>query len=204
MQQAKIWASQYHTDRVWLISIETAGITFESGDWRKHPPVWDKTHPVQCTENDWRYGKRQVNLGIIESYLAKYGVLSLNNENEQVKKVTKCINNSKALGLTLFAFYVVSFGYLPFFGCLFLRLVGSLLSHCNRRLKSRGSWSFYCYYVFLFLCHFIVNVFFCLFVVVFFLIRGMFEMNCLFLSGDFKFQVSPKVLISCPRSTPRG
>ena len=36
------------------------------------------------------------------------------------------------------------------------------------------------------------------------LIRGMFEMNCLFLSGDFKFQVSPKVLISCPRSTPRG
>ena len=35
-------------------------------------------------------------------------------------------------------------------------------------------------------------------------IRGMFEMNCLFLSGDFKFQVSPKVLISCPRSTPRG
>ena len=36
------------------------------------------------------------------------------------------------------------------------------------------------------------------------LIRGMFEMNCLFLSGDFKFQVSPKVLISCPRNTPRG
>ena len=35
-------------------------------------------------------------------------------------------------------------------------------------------------------------------------IRGMFEMNCLFLSGDFKSQVSPKVLISCPRSTPRG
>ena len=35
-------------------------------------------------------------------------------------------------------------------------------------------------------------------------LRGMFEMNCLFLSGDFKFQVSPKVLISCPRSTPRG
>ena len=35
-------------------------------------------------------------------------------------------------------------------------------------------------------------------------IRGMFEMNCLFLSEDFKFQVSPKVLISCPRSTPRG
>ena len=35
-------------------------------------------------------------------------------------------------------------------------------------------------------------------------IRGMFEMNCLFLSGDFKFQVSLKVLISCPRSTPRG
>ena len=35
-------------------------------------------------------------------------------------------------------------------------------------------------------------------------IRGMFEMNCLFLSGDFKFQVNPKVLISCPRSTPRG
>ena len=34
--------------------------------------------------------------------------------------------------------------------------------------------------------------------------RGMFEMNCLFLSGDFKFQVSPKVLISCPRSTPHG
>ena len=30
-------------------------------------------------------------------------------------------------------------------------------------------------------------------------LRGMFEMNCLFLSGDFKFQVSPKVLISCPR-----
>ena len=29
-------------------------------------------------------------------------------------------------------------------------------------------------------------------------VRGMFEMNCLFLSGDFKFQVSPKVLISCP------
>ena len=37
-----------------------------------------------------------------------------------------------------------------------------------------------------------------------FIIRGMFEMNCLFLSGDFKFQVSPKVLISCSRSTPRG
>ena len=35
-------------------------------------------------------------------------------------------------------------------------------------------------------------------------IRGMFEMNCLFLSGDFKFQVSPKILISCPRSTPRS
>ena len=35
-------------------------------------------------------------------------------------------------------------------------------------------------------------------------LRGMFQMNCLFLSGDFKFQVSPKVLISCPRSTPRG
>ena len=35
-------------------------------------------------------------------------------------------------------------------------------------------------------------------------VRGMFEMNCLFLSGDFKFQVSSKVLISCPRSTPRG
>ena len=35
-------------------------------------------------------------------------------------------------------------------------------------------------------------------------LRGMFEMNCLFQSGDFKFQVSPKVLISCPRSTPRG
>ena len=35
-------------------------------------------------------------------------------------------------------------------------------------------------------------------------VRGMFEMNCLFLSGDFEFQVSPKVLISCPRSTPRG
>ena len=35
-------------------------------------------------------------------------------------------------------------------------------------------------------------------------IRGMFEMNCLFLSGDFKFQVSPKVIISCPRSTSRG
>ena len=34
--------------------------------------------------------------------------------------------------------------------------------------------------------------------------RGVFEMNCLFLSGDFKFQVSSKVLISCPRSTPRG
>ena len=25
-------------------------------------------------------------------------------------------------------------------------------------------------------------------------IRGMFKMNCLFLSGDFKFQVSPEVL----------
>ena len=36
------------------------------------------------------------------------------------------------------------------------------------------------------------------------LVRGMFEMNCLFLSGDFKFQVSLKVLISCPQSTPRG
>ena len=35
-------------------------------------------------------------------------------------------------------------------------------------------------------------------------VRGMFEMNCLFLSGDFTFQVSPKVLIPCPRSTPRG
>ena len=34
---------------------------------------------------------------------------------------------------------------------------------------------------------------------IFIYIRGMFEMNCLFLSGDFKFQVSPKVLISCPR-----
>ena len=28
-------------------------------------------------------------------------------------------------------------------------------------------------------------------------IQGMFKMNCLFLSGDFKFQVSPKMLISC-------
>ena len=56
-------------------------------------------------------------------------------------------NNSKVLGLTLFALYVVSFGYLPFFWCLFLRLVGSLLSLCNHRLKSRGSWSFYRYYV---------------------------------------------------------
>ena len=37
-----------------------------------------------------------------------------------------------------------------------------------------------------------------------FKVRGMFEMNCLFLSGDFKFQVSPKVLMSCPQSTPRG
>ena len=92
MQQAKIWAFQYHMDRVWLISTEIAGITTESGDGRKHPPVWNKTHSVQCTENEWRYGKRQVNLGIIESYLVKYGVLSLNNENEQVKKVTKCIN----------------------------------------------------------------------------------------------------------------
>ena len=27
-------------------------------------------------------------------------------------------------------------------------------------------------------------------------------MNCLFIPGDFKFQVSPKVLISSPRSTP--
>ena len=36
------------------------------------------------------------------------------------------------------------------------------------------------------------------------IVRGLFEMNCLFLSGDFKFQVSPKVLISCPRSTPCG
>ena len=35
-------------------------------------------------------------------------------------------------------------------------------------------------------------------------IRGMFEMNCFLLSGDFKFQVSPKVFISSPRSTPRG
>ena len=33
-------------------------------------------------------------------------------------------------------------------------------------------------------------------------VRGMFEMNCLFLSGDFKFQVSPKVLISCPEVLP--
>ena len=71
---------------------EIAGITPESGDGRKHPPICDKTHHVHCTENDWRYGKRQVNLGIIESYLVKYSVLSLSNENEQVKKVTKCIN----------------------------------------------------------------------------------------------------------------
>ena len=28
-------------------------------------------------------------------------------------------------------------------------------------------------------------------------VRGMFAKNCLFLSGDFKFQVSPKELISC-------
>ena len=35
-----------------------------------------------------------------------------------------------------------------------------------------------------------------------FKLRGMFEMNCLFLSEDFKFQVSTKVLTSCPRSTP--
>ena len=32
-------------------------------------------------------------------------------------------------------------------------------------------------------------------------LRGMFEKNCLFLSGDFKIQVGPKVFISCPRST---
>ena len=31
-------------------------------------------------------------------------------------------------------------------------------------------------------------------------LREMFEMDCLFLSGDFKFQVSPNVLISSPRS----
>ena len=79
-------------NRVWLISTEIAGITSESGDGRKHPPVCDKTHPVQCMENDWGYGKCQGNLGIIESYLVKYGVLSLNNEIELVKKVTKCIN----------------------------------------------------------------------------------------------------------------
>ena len=35
-------------------------------------------------------------------------------------------------------------------------------------------------------------------------IRGMFEKNCLFLSGDFKFQVSPKVLIPCHQRTLRG
>ena len=34
--------------------------------------------------------------------------------------------------------------------------------------------------------------------------RGMLENNCFFLSGDFKFQVSPRVLISSPRSTSRG
>ena len=39
------------------------------GDGRKHPPVCDKSHPVQCTENEWRYGKHQANVGIIESYL---------------------------------------------------------------------------------------------------------------------------------------
>ena len=76
-------------DRVWQISTELAGI---SSDGRKHPPVSDKTHSVQCTENDWKYGKHQVNIGIIESYFVKYGILSLNNKNEQVKKVTKYIN----------------------------------------------------------------------------------------------------------------
>ena len=88
----KIWVSRYHMDMVWLISTEIAGITSESGDWGKHTTVCDKTRPVQCTENGWRYGKRQVNLGIIESYFVKYGVLNLNNENEQVKKVTKCVD----------------------------------------------------------------------------------------------------------------
>ena len=61
-------------DRVWLISTEIVGITSESSDGRKHPPVCDKTHPVQCMENDWRYGKHQVNLGLMESYLVKYCV----------------------------------------------------------------------------------------------------------------------------------
>ena len=59
-----------------------------------------------------------------------------------------------------------------------------------------------CVEVFLFVIVFCVVVIF--FVIVFCVVRGLFEMNCLFLSGDFKFQVSPKVLISCPRSTPRG
>ena len=148
-------------DRVWSISTEIAGITSETSDGRKHPPVCDKINPVQCTENDWRYGKRQANLGLIESYLVKYGVLSLTNENEQVKKVKNVLtNNSKALSLTLFALYVVSFGYLPFFGCLFLRLVGSLLLIAITRLKTRGSWSFYRYYVFLFLMSFFFFFFF--------------------------------------------
>ena len=35
-------------------------------------------------------------------------------------------------------------------------------------------------------------------------IRGMFEKNRLFLSGDFKFQVSPKVLIPYLQRTLRG
>ena len=35
-------------------------------------------------------------------------------------------------------------------------------------------------------------------------LQGMFEKICLFLSGDLKFQVSLKVLISCHQRTPRG
>ena len=35
-------------------------------------------------------------------------------------------------------------------------------------------------------------------------LRGMFEKNCLFLSGDFKFQVSPKLLIPCHQRPLRG
>ena len=35
-------------------------------------------------------------------------------------------------------------------------------------------------------------------------IRGMFKKICLFLSGDLKFQVSPKLLISCHQRTPGG
>ena len=75
-------------DRMWLISTEIAGITSESvtGENIIQFVIRPIPYNVRKTTGDTENAKW------IESYLVKYSVLSFNNENEQVKKVTKCMN----------------------------------------------------------------------------------------------------------------